>query len=217
MVELYGRPFVELVDRMRLEFARTGAIFDLPARRWWLPTEGGPDLSVQFHDRVAGSPVGPASGPQSQMAQNIVLSWLAGGRIMELKTVQVNDALKIGRPCIDAANLGYNIEWSQELRGCRFARSVCAGGDAGTHAADGAGGFRGAVWRARLPRNRAGETIYDMSIGYDLAGIRSDKVRRFMEGMIDATPSVERLRTQSCRSGWGGCGTSSIRRGSPRA
>ena len=116
MVELYGRPFVELIDRMRLEFARQEAIFDLPARRWWLPTaRRGPDLSVRFHDRVAGTPVGPASGPQSQMAQNIVLSWLAGSRIMELKTVQVNDALTIGRPCIDAANLGYNIEWSQEL------------------------------------------------------------------------------------------------------
>ena len=61
-------------------------------------------------------PSGPASGPQTQMAQNLVLSWLAGGRIMELKTVQVNDELKISRPCIDAANVGYNVEWSQELR-----------------------------------------------------------------------------------------------------
>ena len=116
MVDLYGRPFIELVDRMRLEFARQGAIFDLPARRWWLPAkEGGADFSVRFHDRVAGTPVGPASGPQSQMAQNLVLSWLAGSRIMELKTVQVDDVLAIGRPCIDAANVGYNIEWSQEL------------------------------------------------------------------------------------------------------
>jgi putative selenate reductase len=37
-------------------------------------------------------------------------------------------------------------------------------------------------------------TIYDMSIGYDLAGIKSAKVRRFMDGMLDATESVERLR-----------------------
>ncbi len=74
------------------------------------------DLSVRFHDRVAGNPSGPASGPQTQMAQNLVLSWLAGGRIMELKTVQVNDELKISRPCIDATNVGYNVEWSQELR-----------------------------------------------------------------------------------------------------
>ena len=71
---------------------------------------------MRFHDRVAGNASGPASGPQTQMAQNLVLSWLAGGRIMELKTVQVNDELKISRPCIDAANIGYNVEWSQELR-----------------------------------------------------------------------------------------------------
>ena len=60
--------------------------------------------------------MGPASGPQTQMAQNLVLSWLAGSRIIELKTVQINDELEIGRPCIDAANVGYNIEWSQELK-----------------------------------------------------------------------------------------------------
>src|SRR5262245_61047898 len=118
MVDLYCAPFVEMIDRMRLEFANQQAMFDLPARRWWLPSPAAdaPDFSVRFHDRTAGTPVGPASGPQSQMAQNIVLSWLAGSRIMELKTVQINDALAIGRPCIDAANVGYNIEWSQELK-----------------------------------------------------------------------------------------------------
>ena len=50
------------------------------------------------------------------MAQNVVLSWLAGSRILELKTVQINDRLTIPRPCIDATNVGYNVEWSQELR-----------------------------------------------------------------------------------------------------
>jgi putative selenate reductase len=34
------------------------------------------------------------------VAQNLVLSDIAGGRILELKTVQVNDRLKIPRPCI---------------------------------------------------------------------------------------------------------------------
>src|SRR5215471_17221659 len=118
MVELYCAPFVDLIDRMRLEFQRQEAIFDLPQRRWYLPSTSfdAPDLSVRFHDRVAGTPVGPASGPQTQMAQNLVLSWLAGSRILELKTVQINDQLTIGRPCIDAANIGYNIEFSQELR-----------------------------------------------------------------------------------------------------
>ena len=106
-----------------------------------------PDLSVRFHDRVAGNASGPASGPQTQMAQNLVLSWLAGGRIMELKTVQVNDELKISRPCIDAANIGYNVEWSQELRVARFARSVRARRDADPHAAARAGRVRPPVRR----------------------------------------------------------------------
>ena len=49
------------------------------------------------------------------MAQNIVLSWLGGSRLFELKTVQVLDDLEIARPCIDMETIGYNIEWSQEL------------------------------------------------------------------------------------------------------
>src|ERR1700712_3008922 len=81
MVDLFCTPFVDLIQRMRLEFRNQQAIFDLPARKWWLPAADGstPDLSVRFHDRVAGNASGPASGPQSQMAQNLVLSWLAGG------------------------------------------------------------------------------------------------------------------------------------------
>ena len=197
MVDLYAAPFVEMIDRMRLEFAKQGAIFDLPARRWWLPAAdgGGPDLSVRFHDRVAGTPVGPASGPQSQMAQNLVLSWLAGSRIMELKTVQVNDALAIGRPCIDAANVGYNIEWSQELK-VHDSLDQYVQGAMLVHMLRRSPEVFGRPFGNVDFGGTTGETIYDMSIGYELAGIRSDKVRRFIDGMIDATPSVERLRNQ---------------------
>jgi putative selenate reductase len=197
MVDLYAAPFVELIDRMRLEFARQAAIFDLPSRRWWLPAAdgGGPDLSVQFHDRAAGTPVGPASGPQSQMAQNLVLSWLAGSRIMELKTVQVNDALVIGRPCIDAANVGYNIEWSQELK-VDDSLDQYVQGTMLVHMLRRAPEVFGRPFGELDFGGTVGETIYDMSIGYDLAGIRSDKVHRFIDGMIDASPSVARLRSQ---------------------
>src|SRR5262249_38501577 len=100
MVDLFCTPFVDLIQRMRLEYRNQQAIFDLPARKWWLPApdNSGPDLSVRFHDRVAGNASGPASGPQSQMAQNLVLSWLAGGRIIELKTTPRNSAAEICRP-----------------------------------------------------------------------------------------------------------------------
>ena len=70
---------------------------------------------MDFLGRPAATPIGPAAGPHSQMAQNIVLGWLAGARIFELKTVQVLDDLDIARPCIDMQTIGFNIEWSQEL------------------------------------------------------------------------------------------------------
>jgi putative selenate reductase len=197
MVDLYCAPFVDLVDRMRLEFANQGAIFDLPARRWWLPSgeTDAPDLSVRFHDRVAGTPVGPASGPQTQMAQNLVLSWLAGSRIMELKTVQIDDRLTIGRPCIDAANVGYNIEWSQELRVSDSLDQYVQGAMLIHMLRTAPHVFARPFGEVDLA-GTAGEVIYDMSIGYDLAGISSNKVRRFIDGMQNATPTVERLRSQ---------------------
>ena len=52
------------------------------------------------------------------------LAWLAGGRIMELKTVQVQDDLDIPRPCIHVPNVGFNVEWSQELRVADFFSSL---------------------------------------------------------------------------------------------
>ncbi len=49
--------------------------------------------------------VGPAAGPHTQLAQNIVTSWLTGGRFIELKTVQILDRLELEKPCIDAEEL----------------------------------------------------------------------------------------------------------------
>ena len=41
MVDLFCTPFVDLIQRMRLEFRNQQAIFDLPARKWWLPAADG--------------------------------------------------------------------------------------------------------------------------------------------------------------------------------
>jgi putative selenate reductase len=196
MVDLYCTPFVELVDRMRLEFARQQSMFDLPRRRWYVPdANDGLDLSVKFHGQWAGNPVGPASGPQTQMAQNLVLSWLAGSRILELKTVQVNDALQIARPCIDATNVGYNIEWSQELKVHESLDQYVQGAML-IHMLRYAPHEFGNPFDETNMADRTGETVFDMSVGYDLAGIQTDKVVDFIRGMMDATASVERLRDQ---------------------
>jgi putative selenate reductase len=185
MAELIGAPFDALLRRMLREHEREQKIFDLPARKFW---HGAPDLdtSVLFHGRRAAHPLGPAAGPQDQMAQNVVLAWLAGSRILELKTVQVNDRLAIPRPCIDATNVGYNVEWSQELRLEESLREYVAGSmlvDVLRHLN---------VLSPAHPDKQ--DTIFDMSVGYDLAGIRSPQVRAWIESMKDARAEVERLR-----------------------
>jgi putative selenate reductase len=201
MVDLFCTPFVDLIQRMRLEFRNQQTIFDLPARKFYLPAlqvaspDATRDLSVRFHNCIAGNASGPASGPQTQMAQNLVLSWLAGGRIMELKTVQVNDELKISRPCIDATNVGYNVEWSQELR-IHDSLDQYVQGAMLIHMLRHAPEVFGHPFGDSSLAGMSGEPIYDMSIGYDLAGIRSKKVVDFIRGMIDARESVERLRNQ---------------------
>jgi putative selenate reductase len=195
MVDLFCTPFADMIQRMRLEYRNQQSIFDLPARKWYIPVAKAtsPDLSIRFHDQVAGNASGPASGPQTQMAQNIVLSWLAGGRIMELKTVQVNDELKISRPCIDAANVGYNVEWSQELRVADSLDQYVQGAML-IHMLRQAPQVFGSPFGEVSMAGVSGEPIYDMSIGYDLAGIKTSKVVRFIRGMMDARESVERLR-----------------------
>jgi putative selenate reductase len=115
MAELRPYPLGALLTRIFRELDEHDAIFHLPRRKFVLGDERH-DTSVVFQGHVAGSPLGPAAGPQSQMAQNIVLSWLCGCRIFELKTVQILDELKIPRPCIDMQTVGYNVEWSQELK-----------------------------------------------------------------------------------------------------
>jgi len=171
---------------MLRELDEREAIFDLPARRFVLG-QNGRNLSVRFHGRTAGTPFGPAAGPNTQLAQNIVLSWLAGGRIVELKTVQINDRLTIPRPCIDMQTVGYNVEWSQELtleesleeyvKAAMLIRILEASG------------------RVALGAGMDG-VVFDMSVGYDLAGIQSARVQAFLRGLLDATPTVDRLRRE---------------------
>ena len=115
MVDLYPAPLEQLLKRAFYELKQNSAIFDLPKSKFYRPNPEL-DTGVSFHSIHAGNPLGPTAGPHNQMIQNIVLSWLGGSRIIELKTIQILDQLKINRPCIDVPNIGFNIEWSQELK-----------------------------------------------------------------------------------------------------
>lgn len=183
MAELVPIPLPFLARRALLEYQQEGKIFDLPSAKFFrgLP---GLDLSVTVHGHRAATPLGPAAGPHGQLAQNIVLSWLGGARVIELKTVQVLDELEIPRPCIDAANVGYNVEWSQELKLEQSLREyVTAAMMLEILKASGVPG-------EGIPC----ETVFDMSVGYDLEGIRSPQVSAWIESMKDAGPIIKELR-----------------------
>ena len=186
MAELVPYPLGRLVARMFRELETQKKIFDLPERRFvrGLP---GRDLSVRLHGHHPSSPLGPAAGPHSQLAQNIVLGFLGGARIFELKTVQILDRLKIPRPCIDVETIGYNVEWSQELTLEQSLEeyvkaSMLVDILVASNALNLLPGFE--------------RVMFDMSVGYDLAGIQSERVRAFLSGMVDARAVVDRLRNE---------------------
>lgn len=183
-MELHPSPLDALLARAFEELRTRDAIFDLPRKRFHVP-DPGLDLSCTFRGERAATPVGPAAGPQSQLAQNIVLAWLAGARVVELKTVQVDDRLAIPRPCIDARTIGYNVEWSQELRVEDALREYAS------------------AWMMIKILQEAqvidlppgmGDVLFDMSVGYDLRGVRTRKVSDFVRAMLDARATIDGLR-----------------------
>lgn len=181
-------PLSALLDRIAREWSSRNRIFDMPTARFF-DVSNGPDLSVDFMGRAAATPIGPAAGPHSQLAQNIVLSWLGGARIFELKTVQILDQLEIKRPCIDMETVGYNIEWSQELRIHESLDEYVKAWMIIEILRD---------WDELTPLIGAdpGPHVFDISVGYDLAGISDPGVAEFIDGLTDAAESIERLRPE---------------------
>jgi putative selenate reductase len=224
VAELVPVPFGQLLRRSHHEFERRRAIFDLPERKFYRrrATANGSgadatvlDLSVPYAGARAANPIGPAAGPHTQLAQNIALCWLAGARIIELKTVQINDRLTLSRPCIDMATIGYNTEWSQELRlddslreyvkasmliELLSAAGVVDGGDSPFDSPP----SRLAQGKPGPKSDRAWDSgsgdwksvVFDISVGYDLHGVRSPAIVRWLESMRDAGLIVDELRQE---------------------
>ncbi|MDI9370969.1 MAG: putative selenate reductase subunit YgfK, partial [Synergistota bacterium] len=125
------------------------------------------------------SPIGPAAGPNSQLAQNIIAAYLAGARFIELKTVQIMDGEElrkaVAKPCINACDEGYNVEWSTELTVQEaFGEYVKAW-------------FAMQVLAVELGISPKRDFAFNMSVGYDLKGIQSPKIDSFIEGLKDAS------------------------------
>ncbi|MBE3580433.1 MAG: putative selenate reductase subunit YgfK [Thermoanaerobacteraceae bacterium] len=167
-------PFRKLLNWVREEGRRYRRIFGIPEEKFYRKKDG--TLLSLFGEHL-GTPLGPAAGPHTQLAQNIVAAYLSGGRFFELKTVQILDDLDIPKPCIAAQDECYNVEWSTELSVEEaFGEYVKAWFL--LHVLEREWGLRG-------PRS----FMFNMSVGYDLEGIKSPKVDQFIEGLKDASQS----------------------------
>ncbi len=192
MPDLVPASLTALLKRAYHESRLQQAIYDLPLKEMYRGT-AGMDFSTRFHGLPAGTPLGPAAGPQDQLAQNIVLAWLGGSRIIELKTVQILDELVINRPCIDATNIGFNIEWSQELKLHESLREyVKASMIIDILREENALAVPDIT---ALPTDFYA-TIFDLSVGYDLKGIESEAITGFIAQLKQATQVVNELRLQ---------------------
>ena len=167
-------PFAHLMNWILSEYRAQGSVFGVSKL---VRHADGKALPI-FEEKIE-SPYGPAAGPHTQLAQNIIAAYAAGSRFFEVKTVQVMDGEElskcVSKPCITAADECYNCEWSTELYVPQaFAEYVKAW-------------FACKLLAKELELGDPDGFVFNMSVGYDLKGIQSPKVDAYIEGMKDAS------------------------------
>jgi putative selenate reductase len=165
--------FGKLMEWILSEKKRTGSIFGVSS----IYRHKGEAFT--FLGEKLETPFGPAAGPHTQLAQNIISAYAAGARFFELKTVQILDGedLPVSKPCIDARDECYNVEWSTEL-------TVPEAFDEYVKA-----WFALKLISEEFNLGAPDGFVFNMSVGYDLKGIKSEKIDRFIEGLKDASGS----------------------------
>jgi len=178
------QPFDTLLRRILAEYQENRSIFGIHESLFYTPKPDSPYATPDLFGQYLATPIGPAAGPHTQLSQNIISAWLCGGRFIELKTVQIMDELAIPRPCIDMEDEGYNVEWSQELRLAQSAQEYINAW-AVIHILPRLLGFEG-----KAPLG----AIFNMSVGYNLQGVQSPPMQRFMNQMADASEELAKIK-----------------------
>lgn len=161
-------PFRELLTWITTEYQQAGSVFGVAkpfkatARK--LPIFGG---SIE-------TPIGPAAGPHTQFAQNIIAAYFAGARFFELETVRA-EVTADGNPTIDAEDECYHYgcpspltaeqafdEYVKAWCACKIMAKVYGLGNVD--------GF-----------------VFHMSVGGDLAELQSQPIDTFLNNMTDAS------------------------------
>lgn len=166
-------PYDRLLEQVCHEYETYGTIFGV-SHIW----KGGAKTLPIFGGEKLESPFGPAAGPNTQLAQNIIAAYAAGARFFELKTVQIMDgdelAACVNRPCILAKDEGYNCEWSTELTVPQAMEEYIKAWN---------------VLKVISEKYGLGHPdgfVFNMSVGYTLEGIQSPKLTAYLDGMRDA-------------------------------
>ena len=166
-------PFGQLTEWILNEYKKTGQVFGI--QKAYVADQS---KTIEIFGRKLENPVGPAAGPHTQLAQNLVAAYVAGARFFELKTVQKMDGPELSacipKPCIVAEDEAYNCEWSTELYVPQAMEEYIKGWilihviakEFGIGSPD---GFQ-----------------FNMSCGYNLEGIKDKKIDDFIEGLKDA-------------------------------
>ena len=165
-----------------LEEEKEDKIFGIFKEFFFRPETDDPFRFVRY-GQLLENPVGVAAGPQTQMSQNILISYLMGARYIELKTVQTLDELDVAKPCIEMYDEGYNCEWSQELK-IRESFDEYLNAWILIHLLKHKFDFLNSG-------NEAG-FIFNMSVGYDLKGILNPNVQWFLDKMQNCEEELEK-------------------------
>ncbi|TFZ39388.1 hypothetical protein E4100_08540 [Soehngenia longivitae] len=173
---LIAMNFEKLLDVVLNDYKRYNKIFEIDKKDFYRYEK---NISIDYLGNKLASPIGPAAGPHTQLAQNIISAYLTGSRYFEVKTVQAVDGKEmqkmISKPCIDAKNVGYNVEWSTELTVEEAMEQYI---------------YASCLLEAiakELQISNQKDFIINISVGYDLEGIKSQKVDSFIENLKDAS------------------------------
>ncbi|HJC90180.1 MAG TPA: putative selenate reductase subunit YgfK [Candidatus Mediterraneibacter excrementigallinarum] len=168
--------FEQLLNWILTEKKQSGTVFGEHH-----PYHADAKYNRTIFERTLETPVGPAAGPHTQLAQNIATAYYTGSRFFELKTVQVMDGAElsacVNKPCIKADDECYNCEWSTELYVPQAMEEYIKAW------------FLCKVMAKEFGLGSMDGFQFNISVGYDLAGIRSEKIDNFLNTMKQAQDS----------------------------
>lgn len=180
MVELQGIPLEKHLESIIKEFTIYGSIYGYPKQGFY---KNQYPVDTQIRDKNIITPIGIAAGPHSQLAHNIVLSFLHGARTFELKLAQRPDDLEVLKYGRFKGNGTSGNGWNQTV-------------DLGILKKEFINAYLllKALESEEILGIEKGHTFYrtlfDLSVGVDLRGITSARMKNWMNRLVNGSECI---------------------------